>query len=509
MTHDSRRRLWILIGIGGLSLIPYLAANSLGALSGANIPAYLVISAVSFGLYGLVVILVLRSNAGDWPLRPALAGCFGFALLFSGIIAPMPPTLSTDMYRYVWDGRVQANGINPYHYPSGAPELAHLRDDAIWKNMNRPEAVTIYPPFAQVVYAITWRIFPDSVLGFKAVMILATLLAGWLLVLLLKHLDMSPLCVLILLWNPLLIFETANAGHVDALALPLITGACLAVAATFRRRAQGLRAIWPDALVGVLLGLATLVKLYPAALVGPLWARRDADGRRQLRLALPVAMLATIGAGYALFAEPGVSLLGHLPAYTREFFNIGPLPNIMMDWALKNGVDFFIPVSVGLPAAVVLVSLGFALFPARTPRQAIVRCLWPVGLYLLVSQNLFPWYAVGLLPFLAVDLRPGRLLGLRADAATGLWLFTALLPLAYTIFYVGWEETWAAPWRVPLNPLLGWPPMWSIAVQFYPVYTLIVASWLARRLVDLPGRLAALRFRPHPAARTAPSREAD
>jgi hypothetical protein len=481
----------------------------MGVLSGANIPAYLVISAVSFALYGLAVILVLRSRPGDWSLRPALAVCFGFALLFNAIIAPMPPTLSTDMYRYVWDGRVQANGINPYRYPSGAPELAHLRDDAIWKNMNRPEAVTIYPPFAQVVYAITWRIFPDSVLGFKAVMILATLLAGWLLVLLLKHLDMSPLCALILLWNPLLIFETANAGHVDAMALPLIAGACLAVAATFRRRAQGLRAIWPDALVGVLLGLATLVKLYPAALVGPLWARRNADGRRQLRLALPVAMLATIGAGYALYAEPGVSLLGHLPMYTREFFNIGPLPNIMMDWALKNGVDFFVPVSVGMLAALIVVSVGFAFFPARTPRQAIVRCLWPVGLYLLVSQNLFPWYAVGLLPFLTVSLRQGKLLGLRADAATGLWLFMALLPLAYTIFYVGWDVTWAAPWRVPLNPLLGWPPMWSTAVQFYPAYALITVPWLARRLSSLPRQPGVLRLRFNPSVRAPQSSEAD
>ena len=57
------------------------------------------------------------------------------------------PYLSTDIYRYIWDGRVQAAGINPYRYMPIAPELSHLRDAAIFPNINRPDyAVTIYPP---------------------------------------------------------------------------------------------------------------------------------------------------------------------------------------------------------------------------------------------------------------------------------------------------------------------------------------------------------------------------
>src|SRR5204862_1171502 len=68
------------------------------------------------------------------------------------------PYLSSDIYRYIWDGRVQAAGINPYRYVPKAPELARLRDAEIWPNINRPDyAVTIYPPAAQAIFFAVTR----------------------------------------------------------------------------------------------------------------------------------------------------------------------------------------------------------------------------------------------------------------------------------------------------------------------------------------------------------------
>ncbi len=72
----------------------------------------------------------LGEQAGDQrtALVIILAGAVGMrlALLF------FEPYLSTDIYRYIWDGRVQAAGINPYRYVPRAPELAQLRDTAIF-----------------------------------------------------------------------------------------------------------------------------------------------------------------------------------------------------------------------------------------------------------------------------------------------------------------------------------------------------------------------------------------
>ena len=63
--------------------------------------------------------------------RPWLAGAL-LALLFA------PLVLSSDLYRYIWDGRVQRAGINPYLYPPSAPELAVLRDEHVYPRINRP-----------------------------------------------------------------------------------------------------------------------------------------------------------------------------------------------------------------------------------------------------------------------------------------------------------------------------------------------------------------------------------
>ena len=83
------------------------------------------------------------------------------ALLF------VEPYLSTDIYRYVWDGRVQAAGINPYRHVPSAPEVAHLRDAAIFPNINRADyAVTIYPPAAQAIFLAVTRL-GESVVAMK------------------------------------------------------------------------------------------------------------------------------------------------------------------------------------------------------------------------------------------------------------------------------------------------------------------------------------------------------
>ena len=91
------------------------------------------------------------------------------------------------MYRYIWDGRVQANGINPYRYPSNSPALAYLRDPDIWPHLNRPAAVTVYPPGAEALFAVLWRLVPDSILIFKLAMIGCELLCGGLLITLLRN----------------------------------------------------------------------------------------------------------------------------------------------------------------------------------------------------------------------------------------------------------------------------------------------------------------------------------
>src|SRR5690242_21550545 len=75
--------------------------------------------------------------AGAWlvlrlPRRAALVLILLGAVALPLIAARQPPTSSDDVYRYLWDGRVQLSGIDPYRYPPSAPQLRPLRDDGLW-----------------------------------------------------------------------------------------------------------------------------------------------------------------------------------------------------------------------------------------------------------------------------------------------------------------------------------------------------------------------------------------
>jgi hypothetical protein len=449
MTSRFRSPFFILAASGLASLVPYFYALQLHDLRQHTVE-FEAAFFVAFALYAGVTVWALRLRAFS---SRALLASFAVATAMQAVLIFTPPTLSDDMYRYVWDGRVQAQGISPYRYPPEAPELRILRDAPVWRFVNRKQAVTVYPPGAELAYALAWRIRPDSVRWFQMVMALGGLLAGGLLVGLLRDMGRSAARVLIYLWSPLLAFETAHAAHVDGLLLPLLVGAWWA---RVRER---------DGLVGVLLGLATAIKFYPAILLPALWRPRHAQGRWRL----PLAFLLTLAACYLPYVfVSGTQVLGYLPNYFRERFNMGLAGELIprfIHWGIDPHQGMFVL------TAGVLVMLGgwMVLRPAHNGEKAVRRCVWLIGAFTLLTQNLFAWYMLWLLPLIALFLRPGRLLGLRADAWTGWWLFCGLVALSYT-FFIDWRPVRAALWA-----------------QFLPLYALLMAdaaAWmsaLARR----------------------------
>jgi len=426
-----------LAALGLASLIPYLYALHLQDLRQYTLEFELAFFA-AFVLYVAATVLALRLETFS---RRALVAAFALAATLQAPLVFTPPTLSDDMYRYVWDGRVQAQGLSPYRYPPDAPELRPLRDAAVWRHINRKSAITVYPPGAELAYALLWRIRPDSVRWFQVVMAGGGLLAGGLLVGLLRALRRSPARVLIYLWSPLLAFETAHAAHVDGLVLPLLVGAWWA---RVRER---------DGVVGMLLGLATAIKLYPAILLPALWRPRHPQGRWRL----PLAFLLSLAACYLSYVIPsGVRVTGYLPDYFRERFNMG-LAGALIPRMARLGIDPNQGMFV-LTAGVLLgLGLWMALRPAPDGESAVRRCVWLIGAFTLLTQNLFSWYMLWLLPLVALFVRPGRRVGLSADAWTGWWLFCGLAALSYT-FFIHWRPVRPAIWAefLPLYGFLIW-----------------------------------------------------
>ena len=266
--------------------------DDIGAMSGGRTVAYVAWTVAAGALYAAAVALVLRAQA---PGRRTLAVVLLLAAAMRLVTILPPPLLSTDVYRYVWDGRVQAAGVNPYLHLPAAPELLALRDGeagpaAIYPNINRAYyAPTIYPPAAQAIFAavaLAWPGGPGTgIWGLKAAMLAFDVLAADAGLLLLRAAGLPSARVLVYAWNPLVVWEFAGGAHIDAAAAGL---SALAILAAVRLR---------PALAGAALGLAVLCKLLPAALFPALW--------RRWYLRTSLACAAVIALGYACYAGAG------------------------------------------------------------------------------------------------------------------------------------------------------------------------------------------------------------
>jgi alpha-1,6-mannosyltransferase len=284
--------LLALIMIAALSLhVP--GADTVGSPARANV--FVAVLALGVAVYLLAVRLVLREALPPAAVWIVVAVAVGMR----AALLPSLPFLSSDIYRYVWDGQVQAAGINPYRYLPVDPALAHLRDPAVFPWINRASyATTIYPPAAQLVFALVGQVSP-TVFGMKLAMVGFEAVALACLIGLLGMARLPRERILIYAWNPLALWSFACDGHVDAIAVGLLALALLA-------RAKG-----REGLAGTVLAAAVLVKFLPVA-AAPAFVR----GGRFWKPAL--AGLAVIVLLYLPYLSAGPGVLGFLPSYGDE-----------------------------------------------------------------------------------------------------------------------------------------------------------------------------------------------
>ena len=209
-------------------------------------------------VYLLAVLLVTHrtgSRRGVWVVL-LVAAALRLPLIVS------PPFLSTDIYRYVWDGRVQAAGVNPFRYLPADPALTSLRDDASLSTHRSRRVCTDDLSAGSAGGVRGGGIFWSSVTGVKATMVGFEILAVLCLLRLLAAAKLPAEHVLIYAWNPLPIWAFAGNGHVDAVLICFVSAALL------------LRVLRRDGWAGVALGLAIATKFLPAVVAPVLWRRR-------------------------------------------------------------------------------------------------------------------------------------------------------------------------------------------------------------------------------------------
>lgn len=428
-----------------ISVALALAAGVLAGLYAANFAAIRAVTGgdeppALFGAYpvyfAIVFLVYLAAVRLAWSggRRTAVAAIL-LGLAFRAVMLPTPVRLSTDLYRYFWDGRVQLAGVNPYAYPPEAAALAGLRDPEIHPRINRPWAPTIYPPGAQIIFrALAW-IAPNSLLVLRGLLIAGEAMTMLLLLALLARSGLPEGRVVVYAWAPLPALELVQAAHIDAVMLPLVLAAVLAAAA----RRPGL--------AGGLLGGAALIKLYPAALLPVLWRRGD---RR-----LPLAFLAVVFLGYLPYTlDVGSRVLGFLPSYFEpgEEFNVG-LRSLLTDRIGLTGSAPRLLASALLAALLVAALHRFRAMRRESAREYFVVSGLAVGAYLLlVPSTMHPWYVVWLIPFLAALPHPAW------------WYMTGTIPLSYLAYLHD-------PVRVPT---------WAVALEYLPACAALLCSRVLR-----------------------------
>ncbi len=392
-----------------------------------------------------LIVAVRRLTPSPLSLPAALA----VAGLLRVLLLPLPPTLSNDVLRYVWDGRVLLAGANPYRLAPEAEALRPLRDE-LWQGLHHRDVPTVYPPLAQGFF-VAAAALPGSarfqVMALKLLLTAMDLAACAGLVYLARRRGLPAARALWYAWNPVVALEVAGMGHVDALGV----AAVVATVALLERREP--RAVFGAAASAV---AAVAAKLVPLVAI-PMWTRQSHDRRRfgllacGLLAALASAMLWSTGG-----MPPGVLRYGVAWEFNGPLFE--PLWRVLELARSPRWVELGLD---RLKAATGMHELFNRLYPFNYPQlhaklvlgllcvAAVLRSLRrrdPItgtgellGTILLCSATVYPWYALWVLPWAA-------LAGNRA------WLaLAALLPLSYL----------AQPGGLPLLPwiyLAIWAP---------------------------------------------------
>lgn len=372
-------------------------------------------------LGAVLLVLLKKAPGGRWQWIEFAIILFG-ALLMRAILLPLPPDLSHDSWRYLWDARVTLRGYSPYVYGPGDTRFSALRD-FIYANSRFRNVPTIYPPGAQAIFLLSYLLAPSNLYFFKGILVLFELITCAAVALLLKRNGQDTSRIILYAWCPLPIVEFALQGHLDAITIMFTVLTLLCSTATWR----GARV-----LTGFLLAVATLTKIYPLVLLVVVLRRRDR--------ALLLTCFTTIILGYVPYLILGQGqVFGFFATYASQTAVNAGVVQLFVGWVGQH---------VGLPGRstmlityaldLVLVGSTALLVLVLRWRERIsmeVSALALIGAVFAASSHIFPWYTPVVLPLIALIIGPlrTRIHGLNGYTIAALlaWYFSALSILGY------------------------------------------------------------------------------
>ena len=387
-----------LYGFGAILLVSLtICSRKLGSVGE---PSFIIPLAIA----GVAYVLAIRElfSTPKFPRRDIFIGLL-LAVLWQIPFLLKAPGSDDDIHRYLWDGRVQRLGYNPYVVVPSDPALAGLHTPET-RTLNNPDVPSPYPAGAQLFFRGVTAMH-ESIFALK----LAFVFCGWAIVLvsldILRCSGEGDHWVLAYAWNPLLATEVAGSSHIDIVGVLLV----LVSAAALGRR-------WRT--VGALaLGLAVAVKLLPIVLLPLYW--------RRVRVRDATLAAVVVGLLYVPFFKHGRIPIGSLGTYMQRFRFNDPVFAMLERVAAPQLV-------VGLAVLVGFVTAFW--LRSKTSAWSSDAFAWPMAATLLCAPVVYPWYLLWLLPFV------------RSASTVPLILWTVSIIPTYYVWHL---RTLGRPWLVP------------------------------------------------------------
>jgi len=387
-----------LYGLGAILLVALTICSHNFSRRGE--PSFFIPLAVA----GAVYLLAIRElfSTPEFPKRVIVLG-LALSVLWHFQFLRMPPGLDDDIHRYVWDGRVQRLGYNPYIVLPSDPALAGLHTSET-RTLNNPEVPSPYPAGAQLFFRAVTSI-QESTFALKLAFVLCDLAIVFVLLDYLRRTRQGEHWVLAYAWHPLLAIEVAGSGHVDIAGVLLL----LVSAVSLLRR-------W-RAVAALSFGLAVAVKFLPIVLLPLYWKR--------VRIRDAALAAIVLGLLYVPFLNHGRIPIGSLGTYVQRFRFNDPV------FATLERVT---PPQV-VAGLAVLIGFLIAIWMRRKSAEVSPDAFaWPMAASLLCAPVIYPWYLLWLLPFL------------RSTSTMPIMIWTlSILPT----YYVWHLRTVGRPWLVP------------------------------------------------------------
>jgi hypothetical protein len=377
------------------------------------------------------------------------------------------PSLSGDAYRYIWDGRVTASGINPFSYPPDHPRLDFLKDTAVYTSINFSDIATVYPPTAQIFFFINYYA-GNSLWSWKIILLITEALLTVIIIRLAGQFKLHRLRVLIFTLNPLVIIETYMNGHLEVIGLTFLW---IAIYLFYQSKSwQGTVSLIP----------AVLVKFFPLLIYLPFMIKKF-----WWKTAVILVSIAAILLPFAL--DGSIPMAGFFSYINRWSFNapvfkmctsfLYMVPVRIMDLGVFEfnthlehvfiNQEFYYKIFAALVLIFITVVQMKKVYPryGRPGIHPLQAGFIITGAYLLLTTTLHPWYLIWMVPFLVFIPNWG-------------WIgFTFLIMLSYQVL----ERYHLSGVWLESN--------WILVLEYIPFYFLLIYEYLYRKKIKgwLPG----------------------